>query len=1129
MTIERCTDQPNRDIIARNLDQVIFVRAGAGTGKTTSLVARIITLIESGSIEITKLAAITFTDRAANELRVRIRSELLRRAEDQSSHTLRLNRALEMLPSAPIGTIHSLGVTLLQEFGAIIGLPMGFRIINELEASILSEKEWKRFSDELYDDPEFRDVLELSADFGVDVAKFQALAMELDDIAHPNHGLLGIPQIDIKKSLREFVEISLEIAQEMASVFLGDSDMLDALNKGDLLAIRITKIEAFAKKMIIDIGERGANGALLALSSQVHPKMPSLKVSKLGSKVNWLNAQALAQARSSIAEFATQLDSCVSKLNDDVSYFLLSRFEKFVESIRATRKSSGRINFDDLIRLSLELLRQADPSILKAIRSRFSVVLVDEFQDTDPIQIEIVQRISGCVDDYRVPNRDAIAPLFFVGDPRQSIYRFRGADIDSYLGVARSFESDPEIPDIVDLVDNFRSNSDITDWVNAVFEGAFKEVSQLDTGRIRGVRAPMQGCDSVRLLSINGSKGLDSKVQNMRTLEAELCVNAVLDLLHTKTMVAVGEIQRPVELADIAIIVPTRAILPELFKYLDRSGIQYVAGASLPIYEDELIRELFLVLSASCSPHDGLEVIHALSTSLLAVSTQDIVEATRGYRSFDAMLAAVRDLPISAMGESMTIVSQALQLLDEIWATDLKMGCYEAVKFGVKRLGLYERSASSKSMDETWRRLDFVLDEAQQWVNNANVTLRSYVDFVKKRVEERAKLNESQGGDLGVDALTILTVHAAKGLEFPVVIMTGNSDAIVKNSSNRSIAQSNEQIAIKIGSNFQTANFSECVERERMKDRQEKLRLLYVGATRARDHLLITFPVVEEEIQGWRDLKYGPGEALAKSKMLWHLLANLTTTQLTQIDDRIPEVVPIRPSERREQIDFETWNSARQKLIRSIDVPRVITATAMMASEELSYQTSRPRPSTTLGISGRDVGILVHACLAEVSLHDVDQAMIQTNEILGTRGLDRSAVDYISQVVRCALQADCVRNAVSPLREFVVSAALDDGDIVVESVIDLGYDAGGVYRIVDYKVVDEIIDSEIQSRMDRYLIQGSLYKYAMQRLLSQDKVIEVIFLFVSATDYREIICNCLSIVEVEQRLRLESLSVEGVN
>ena len=357
------SDQPARDAIVERLDENMVVEAGAGTGKTTSLVERVVALVTTGRASMGGIAAITFTEAAAAELRSRIGETLERVGSDPDREQVereRCVRAVDDLDQSAIQTLHSFAASLLRERPLEAGLPPGFNVRDPIEAEVAFERKWSEWLDATLDDPEAQEALRPALEGGMTLRHIREIAVSFNT----NYDLLADASFD---SLPE--------------------------QSGE--------------------GEREA--ALLPV---------------------------------------------------------LELLRRFALDYADERKAAGEVEFQDLLVLARDLLRDSIPA-RDHFRDRYSHVLIDEVQDTDPLQAELAfflaEDVSEGVDTSDRPKdwrdvRPADGKLFIVGDPKQSIYRFRRADIQQVKRMQELVGGSNE-----KLTQNFRSQSPVISWVNHVF------------------------------------------------------------------------------------------------------------------------------------------------------------------------------------------------------------------------------------------------------------------------------------------------------------------------------------------------------------------------------------------------------------------------------------------------------------------------------------------------------------------------------------------------------------------------------------------------------------------------------------------------------------------------------------
>ncbi|MEM8748380.1 MAG: UvrD-helicase domain-containing protein, partial [Actinomycetota bacterium] len=441
-------DQPARDAIENDLTSTLFVEAGAGAGKTTALVARVVNLVEHGA-DIRSIAPITFTEKAAAELRHRIREQLGVSASERAV------AALAHLDHAPIGTLHAFARRILDDFALDAGLPPRFSVLDELESNLRFDEEWEEHLDELLRDPEPRGgVADGGADFAqmLDVAGFR-LERDLRQVADDFRHDWDLVEAHVDRSDPDPMHLSLDdIAAEAAAIGATptppDDRQTDRVDDIRLLGLMIAGGPTL--RMRID--------ALDQLREKCE------KVGRVGAKKNWGDAYGGADA---LDELRSRQTALFAHADDVLTGFKAHRRRvvgtvcgRFVVDGAQRRVEAGTLEFHDLLVHTRRLLATR-PDVRRRLHERYTHLLLDEFQDTDPIQLEIAVRLTADPDD---PLQDAdwrrLVPipgrLFIVGDPKQSIYRFRRADIAQDLRAAEQIGASTSR-----LTANFRSSEPV--------------------------------------------------------------------------------------------------------------------------------------------------------------------------------------------------------------------------------------------------------------------------------------------------------------------------------------------------------------------------------------------------------------------------------------------------------------------------------------------------------------------------------------------------------------------------------------------------------------------------------------------------------------------------------------------
>ena len=565
MTGPHLSDQLARDRISSDLAGTLFVEAGAGSGKTRALVDRVLALLGSG-IAMENIAAITFTEKAAAELRDRIRRRLRSPETGRQLGGERAEAALLQLDGSAVGTLHSFAQRILSEHPVEAGLPPSVEVLDDIGSQIEFDLRWREFLERLLDEPEMGPTLLRLEMRNVRLTHIRALAVRLNQNWDRLEGLARepepLPPVDtgeIEDALRALTEIKNRCTA----------------GRDDALFVRIENVERELARLD---GSDDDVARVEILGSAINAGRGAA-----GRQANWgvgeegkANKAAATEALKSLAaprnDRSNQPPSiCVQVLDRAAQValeVLVSRLAAFTLDSAEERRASGRLEFHDLLVRARRLLRHDThgPAVRHALRERYQRLLIDEFQDTDPIQVELAALLScGEAEAGAVPWSETgpdPGRLFFVGDPKQSIYRFRGADIATFLE-ARAWTDRQEHGRIEGLATNFRSTRPIIDWVNHVFGQLIQPApgSQPIYAALDSVRAPMTRGPAVTVLGAEPTEIPGrAYAQQLRRQEARSVAGAVAAILQDGWEVDDGTpyepATRPVRLGDIAVLHP---------------------------------------------------------------------------------------------------------------------------------------------------------------------------------------------------------------------------------------------------------------------------------------------------------------------------------------------------------------------------------------------------------------------------------------------------------------------------------------------------------------------------------------------------------------------------------------------
>jgi ATP-dependent exoDNAse (exonuclease V) beta subunit len=1064
------TDQDARDTIVTALDKTLFVEAGAGSGKTSCLVQRVVALVRSGT-PMARIAAITFTEKAAAELRDRIRREL------EDAH---LDDALADLDGAAICTLHAFAHRLLSEQPIEAGLPPGVEVFDEIGSQVAFDDRWHRFIDRLLDDPALSRPLLMLTTAGMRLERLRDIAVACnanwDLVADRMLGDPGeLPDLDV-----QWLAKGLEAIAARRDECITDDD---------LLLQRLDELEAYASAL------RSAPDDYAALEL-LSAEKPSFKV-RIGRKGNW--RCDIEDLRKAVTDLAGQREEQRRAVSEVAAKRLAREIADFTVSEAEARRRSGELEFHDLLVLARAMLRDPEHgwSVRKSLRNRYTHLLLDEFQDTDPIQCDIAVLLASGDPEAGEQAWEKVTTdqgrLFVVGDPKQSIYRFRRADIAAFLAAQDAFDAEA-----VQLTCNFRTTKPVIDWCNHVFAQliTFQHGSQPEYRPLDATRSVAPSGPSVVLLGVDPHQGpLDA--DGLRELEATDVVAAISTALEEGWTVNTGDGWRPCRRGDICVLLPARTSLGHLEDALERAGIAYRAETSSLVYGSREIRDLLAVLTAVDDPTDELALVTALRTPLLGCGDDDLYTFRVNYggrwdHQADLPESLPADHPVAVAivalrgWHDMRLWSSPSELLDKI----------------VRDRRMLELAFAHGRPRDLWRRARYVVDQARAFAESKGGNLRDFLQWADLQSAEGARVVETVLPETDDDAVRILTIHGAKGLEFPITILSGmTTQAQQRPAGVRVVFPPDGGYGLKIGRHVTTEEFERFQPIDEQMDFDEKLRLLYVGATRARDHLVVSVH------RRARTLKPEP-TTWTHAELLWDATDDTGGwVTLAPVAASAPETCAIDPV-RPPLPPFADWQAERDAALARSGRSRVRAATAIAAEAAARDPglAKEPRdldlPPWNKGRYGTAIGRAVHAVLQTIDLRTGDGIVSTARAQAAAEGVIGREAD-IEALARSALESATVRAAVESQywRETYVAAPV--GEHTLEGYVDLIYrdrESGGLI-VVDYKT-DALADDDLDRALARYRLQGASYALAVS-LATGQPIVGCVFVFLSPAGARE--------------------------
>ena len=952
------------------------VVAGPGSGKTTVLVAYFERLVSSG-VDPLRILAITFTDKAANNMR----DKLARAFHDRAEIRGKLERAY-------VSTVHGFCARLLKENAVFAGLDPEFYVMDERE----SLREQRRAIDEVLDStfaeqPERMRALMRSlaaTDAGTEVLEaydaIRAAGVKVGEL--PNFA--APPAADVAAAIEEVrslrppgwkfdQEAHLQEAQDWVVRIAA------ALPNGPEATLRAMR--SFTCKL-----------AKLKRGNRAYDLLKSLKDDLLPEFEYSLITAYYAAERATIIEL----------------------FARFDGVYRERKRQLSALDYDDLEECAVRLLED-HPEVRRRLQNQFDRVLMDEFQDTNGQQAKLLKLL-------RPPDR-----FYAVGDINQSIYGFRHAEPRVFREYRDAVEQAGKR--LVELVENFRSRPDILHAVEAVAAGA----EGIETRRLLpGLSFPDKAERSVEVLAA-ATPELEAQWTAARILELE------------------GQLQlrnRTAEFRDFAVLVRNSEVLGEFTRAFDDLGIPYLVNRGKGFYETREVVDLMHLLRVLANPRDEIGMAAVLRSPFVAASDEAL-------------------LRLKLLGNLGSVVEE---LTPEMLASFAPGDAEKMARFR-DQLDRWRATRDYTAIDQLLLR---AMDEcgyqcplgprgaaniekflAQARAASARQTLAEFVEEIEILRESKPREPDAPPED-SANAVKIMTVHAAKGLEFPVVFLAAMHKGIDAKPGAISFSP-----RIGLGARWhhplcredKDDAFQHAIRQElKQREKEEGNRLLYVAMTRAEEHLVLSFSSNNKKPQNWAAV----------------------------VAERLPVRSVAEPPQRPAPREHDEAAASAQSLPRPAlteqhDSQANVTSIATFADCPRRYYLSRylgfeaaggagiqPAGRLPGAVSASDFGQQVHALLAGSLVEPADPDATKLADLFRKSALGRRAAA-----------------AATIEREF--DFLMEVENLVLRGQIDLWFEDRGKTVLVDYKT-DRVGAAEAPARADQYALQLRLYALALERL-----------------------------------------------
>jgi ATP-dependent helicase/nuclease subunit A len=1022
-------------------DTSFVLEAGAGTGKTTLLIDRIEALLTSGHAILDQIAAVTYTENAAGTLKLRLRERLESvRARSQGAPREAAEQALAALERAAIATIHSFCMALLQERPLECGVVPGFRVIEEAESDLLFAEAWDEWLGEQLEHGD--DAVLAALDNGIplsgrseweDASSLRGLARSL------------IRQRDLEPLVAEAVVDPTQWRSALLAHGARARTLATVARAEDPLAAGMEALADFADSV------RGLEGeALRSKLLGLGDAVKKLSV-RSGDKGRWGADEALAEARAIVGwarESAAEWAACASAA---LHARMVRALKGMVARYEAKKAARGVLDFLDLLVKARDALEQR-PSLRAYFARRYPFLIIDEFQDTDPLQVRIAELLSA--------NR--AGALTVVGDPKQSIYRFRRADVRLFSHMVAQAEGRPGRA-VLRLTQNFRSRPAILRYVNRVFAELIEASEESAQPAYEAIAPPPGLPEDPSVISLRYPAG----ETNLLPAESEAIVRLLQEVARGGYEVrdpASGE-PRPSRLGDVMVLARRLTQAHHLENALEAAGIRFVVEGGKSFFDRQEVHEVLAVLRAIDDPADRTALVAGLRSAFFGVSDRDIVcyvLAGGWLRIGEADIDKPGGL---GLAPALALLSKLHRDRRDLSPAALLERLYDETRILAALTGTRRGEAQVANLEK-------VVAMARQAESLGALTLRGFADLVETRLAERSDepdLPTTRPGD--TQALRLLTIHKAKGLEAAIVILYDGTDN-ARPMANAVPLWAENRIAIGFRKGCQPPRWEAIKNADEARARAELQRLLYVACTRARDWLVI--PTPPDEVP--------TGEFW---KPLVHRLPERSDADVRVVD---AETLPA-PTPREAGIDLRELANAEGGDPIAVRWEAERRATIVAASErpfapisatKAASRVSPPSVGATLSSDGRAFGGLVHRILEWLPLDQPEGAAAMAEALAPSFGLEASVAPRAARSVARVLALPVMQRALRAPRAFrELPVWLPHESDLVEGIVDLVFEEEGALVVVDYKT-DNIPEDRAIDQAAHHAEQLRLYGRALK-------------------------------------------------
>lgn len=1042
-------DQDDRDKIKHVLGTNFLVEAGAGSGKTTSLVDRMVNLIYTGTAQIQQIVAITFTRKAADELKVRFQAKLEEawKQETDLDAQFRLGEALQNIERCFLGTVHSFCAKLLRERPIEADLDLSFKELEESDDNDILEEAWQLHLQNVMDlNPSQIRMIE---DLGITIDQLFPWLMNLKEYADVEWVTEHVAKPDLQADYHSFMNLIKEARKAVPDQ--EPEKGYDSLQKVIVTAVQKERfIDAAKDKNIISI--------LTLFDKNLKPTYN-----------RWLSKEdAKFYEEKIVSEFEVKIKPLIQAWKEYCHPRIIAFLKDGVQTYERLKKERSLLNFQDLMMHTAKLLKE-NAEVRGYFQDKYRFLLVDEYQDTDPIQAEIMFFLTG--EDLKEKNWTHCKPrpgsLFVVGDPKQAIYRFRRADIDTYNRVKQLIEKHGG--EVLQLTMNFRTLDSVTTELNPVFKNHLPEVETIYQAAYR----PLISYHEDEGIGFSGVKRLTVPADYKKKDEVIL-KDAENIALTIRNLMEQGHRAK-----DFMVLTRYNDGVATYARMIEDAGIPVSISGEVILGETREFQDLWILLKSFLDPTDEVAFVAVLRGIFFGISDNDLYQWKQQKGRF-SMFAQVPEGLAPAVKAKFELALDKLQSYQNLIRNLPPTAAIEKI---MEDVGFYPLLLKNGRNKRTYKSLLQIIEALRKQEADGNTSYKQMIETLTELIFEKtvaANMEEE------ADAVRIMNIHKAKGLEAPIVFLAHpaksvNPESFLNQHIKREDHSSKGYFTFSVDNGFQSREIAVPLQwtsykaEELLYLTEEELRIVYVAATRAEKALIISSS---------GNNKKNPWEILFGMENIGEL--------------EIPEL--------------EGWGTKPDSLVVTFSDYQAKTVSKLAwldQSKEKTYDHWTPtkdKDYSELVIEresggGKDWGTLIHDVFEKaVQGYDVsDYIKISLDKVGLPQEKAAEVLSYLKNLKASALwdelqTAEDVMTEVpftlkaehgSKLYSLITTKPDDKHPIFVKGVIDLIYKKNGVWTIIDYKTDRAKQEEDYQKLQDFYQSQLEFYRQAWEEMTGE--------------------------------------------